>query len=105
MIADQQRSFHRGGRNLEGLNDEGGAEKREDDGDQQGLKILGKSGLIPSVVATMRICLCGCWCDRLRGYRLLHGDFLGHAVSLSRPPALANDRARDWQPAARLLFL
>src|SRR5437762_12668983 len=98
MIADQKRAFHRGGRNLESLNDKGSAKKREDYGNQQGFEILGKGGLFAVVLAPMRL--------RVRGLgtcRLLNGGFLGHDFSLSRPSAPANGPARDAPLVAPLL--
>src|SRR2546423_5139671 len=81
MVADQKGSLHGSGGNLESLNNEAGAEESENHGDEQGLEILRKGGL----VASLRL-------DGLLYDRLLNGRLLGH-VDQSLTTACANKRS------------
>src|SRR5262245_33412986 len=46
VVADQQRTFHGSGGNLESLHDKRRAEQREDHRNQKRLQIFGESGLL-----------------------------------------------------------
>src|SRR2546430_784268 len=50
MIANQQSPFHGRGGNLEGLHNESGSEQGENHGNQERLKILGKTGFLPMLL-------------------------------------------------------
>src|SRR5438309_887179 len=80
MVADSNSVFHRCGGNFYGLNNEGHAEKRHDDGDHRGFEVFADNGLWwPGFRLDFRLSPATVWAYRTRSTypRFFAGGFFG----------------------------